>query len=158
ARSPLRAQLHNRLRYLLRNDSRYALWEGEHGMLAGYAKWSGQRRTAALPPLDFAPGDLGEFVEKSFQAAAGPVTWKGLSSRAGELMGVGDHPVGALNQAEQVVAPERALEKEIDGRAHMATIWNEVLLLPAPQRIALLLNLRDPAGQGVIDLLPATGV
>ena len=43
-------------------------------------------------------------------------------------------------------------------RQSLEAIWHEVLELPERQRAALLLNLRDASGQGVIELLPATGI
>jgi allophanate hydrolase subunit 1 len=50
------------------------------------------------------------------------------------------------------------MEAGIDQVRRLARIWQEVLLLPPNQRAALLLNLRDADGQGVIELIPATGV
>jgi hypothetical protein len=43
-------------------------------------------------------------------------------------------------------------------RETLGVLWAEVRELPATQRTALLLNLRDSEGHGVIELLPATGL
>jgi hypothetical protein len=42
-------------------------------------------------------------------------------------------------------------------RQSLMALWEEVRQLSAPQRLALLLNLRDAGGHGVIELIPATG-
>jgi hypothetical protein len=73
-------------------------------------------------------------------------------------MGIRDLPAVELQAAHGLAGPARALETEIDSRRRLAELWKEVRLLPAGQRAALLLNLRDANGQGVVELLPSTGV
>ena len=61
-----------------------------------------------------------------------------------------------------------ALEDQKSSDIHPATIikrreslqllWREICQLPRRQRVALLLNLRNPHGINVITLLPATGI
>ena len=43
-------------------------------------------------------------------------------------------------------------------RDHLERLWGEILQLPARQRAALLLNLRDDEGRGMIELWPQTGI
>jgi hypothetical protein len=45
----------------------------------------------------------------------------------------------------------------VDGE-RLRELWQELQQLPVRQRIALLLNLRDAEGQGMIASLPLTGV
>ena len=158
ARAPQRARLHNRLRYTLRHDKRFALWESDGRLLAGSARWQGEKQSVALPRMSFAPPDAAAFLEKVFAEAKGPVVWKDLVGLAADLMGINDSPPEVLDNAWEVAVPERRLDDEIDARARLTRIWNEVQTLPPAQRGALLLNLRDPSGQGVLEWLPATGV
>jgi hypothetical protein len=50
------------------------------------------------------------------------------------------------------------VDAEVDQRAYLQSLWSEIRQLPPRQCAALLLNLRDPQGRGVIALLPLTGV
>jgi hypothetical protein len=43
-------------------------------------------------------------------------------------------------------------------RGDLRRLWQEVLVLPVRQRAALLLNLRNADGTGMLGLLPLTGV
>jgi hypothetical protein len=43
-------------------------------------------------------------------------------------------------------------------RGNLQRLWGEILELPARQRAALLLNLRDADGNGMLALFPLTGV
>lgn len=44
--------------------------------------------------------------------------------------------------------------ERIDQRSYMQRLWQEIRALPLPQRTALLLNLRDDRGRGVLELMP----
>jgi DNA-directed RNA polymerase specialized sigma24 family protein len=46
----------------------------------------------------------------------------------------------------------------LEQRDALLRVWKEIVELPARQRAALLLNLRDPEGGAVLQLLPSTGV
>jgi hypothetical protein len=46
----------------------------------------------------------------------------------------------------------------IERREWLQLIWREIRQLPRRQRVALLLNLRNPHGINIITLLPATGI
>jgi hypothetical protein len=50
------------------------------------------------------------------------------------------------------------VDAEVDQRAYLQSLWSEIRQLPSRQCAALLLNLRDAQGRGVIALLPLTGV
>lgn len=158
AKAPRRARLSNRLRFLLRNDSRFAMWEADGRLLSGVAKWRGQANTVATPRPDFAPADLAAFLESIFALAGGPLAWTELASLAAEVLGVSDPPMVALNEGGDVAAPDVEPGATMDTRRRLLVIWEEVKALPTAQRVALLLNLRDPEGQGVIEWMPATGV
>ncbi len=61
---------------------------------------------------------------------------------------------GEITVASSDAAPDDLVEQ----RDALETLWREVLLLPRHQRVALLLNLRDEEGRGMIGLLPLIGL
>ncbi len=60
--------------------------------------------------------------------------------------------------AEAVPDPTGDVVGTVARRLYLARLWEEIAGLPQAQRAALLLNLRDPAGRGVLPLLPLSGV
>jgi hypothetical protein len=50
------------------------------------------------------------------------------------------------------------VEVDLEHRSWLKRLWEEILLLPLRQRLALLLNLRDEHGGAALPLFPATGV
>jgi hypothetical protein len=48
--------------------------------------------------------------------------------------------------------------EQVERRLFLEYVWTEIGKLPLRQRMALLLNLTDPAGYSVISLLPAIGI
>ncbi len=158
ANCPKRAQLQNRIRYLLRNDGRFALWKTESGeYLAGVAKWAGRPLAVPAPPVPPAAGQLDGVMLAAFEQAGGPLGLGDLVSVVATALRVIDsdpQPIGSDEPASEGVAADHRMIQ----RQSLEAIWHEVLELPERQRAALLLNLRDASGQGVIELLPATGI
>ena len=70
----------------------------------------------------------------------------------------GDHPDAEGRALERVPDPAPGAARELSDREELQALWQEVELLPANQRIALLLNLRDPDGGSALHALPATGL
>ena len=54
--------------------------------------------------------------------------------------------------------PAAELNTALDQRLRLKRLWAEICQLPLRQRAALLLNLRDAQGRGVITLLPLTRI
>lgn len=59
---------------------------------------------------------------------------------------------------ERVPDPSPDRLRELSDREQLRALWEEVTALPVNQRVALLLNLRDPDGGAALHALPATGV
>ena len=181
-RHPRRHDLKNKLRYLFTHDPRFALWEGRSGVLVcGPARLRpahGQEAVVpAAPPHalwgedDFAARRLGgrdprrlslpELVAAVFEGARAPLELDALVEGIAELLGLVEpseqeraSAAGASvvrdEQPGQVAASER--------RAYLVRLWEEILTLPERQRAALLLNLKDGAGNSQLELLVLTGV
>lgn len=158
ARCPKHVQLQNRIRYLLRNDNRFATWTTETGeQLAGRKEW--QDRADFLPCPE-APGPevtLDVALTRVFRDAEGPVRVLDLIRTLAQALKLTEAG-GAHVEPDSLATRERTADARLLDREKLAALWEEVRELPAQQRSALLLNLRDSDGQGVIELLPASGV
>jgi hypothetical protein len=60
--------------------------------------------------------------------------------------------------AECIADPGVDIANRLEEREYLRQTWGEIVKLPARQRLALLLNLRDPEGEGAISLLPFLGI
>lgn len=184
-RFPVRARLKNRLRYLCGHHPALALWTDATGTLVcGLAAW---RSTAQRvdPAARAASGDdPGEAVARALgdgrradrlseaEAAPALIRWAGgplrlddLVELAGRLLGLADAApprVGGdddgRSQVEAIADPAPSALAVLSDREALHGLWDEIAQLPVRQRLALLLNLRDGEGRGVIALLPLTGV
>ncbi len=168
---PNRHRLKTRLRYLLNNEPRLAIWEARPSeWLCGLRTWQPGgtapapaarvqqwRETLADLPhgRSLVPADL---LTKIFDRFGGPIEFDELVGIVAVIWGVDDPPA----------APEKAaLELESGGpdptdrlalRQWMGRLWSEVRELPPAQRAALLLNLRTGSEGAALALLPISGV
>jgi DNA-directed RNA polymerase specialized sigma24 family protein len=176
-RHPERARLKNRLRYVLTRDRRFALWPTSDGLVCGRAgsrAGSASREAAArLEELTAAPDrwlggtvspaprdDPGTLVSAVLLAVGGPVEFDRLVAAIAalsprETSGEG-RPPGDLAGIPDEVSPPADLAYE--RRRATERLWAEVCLLPLRQRVALLLNLRDAHGAGLLWVFPLSGV
>jgi RNA polymerase sigma factor (sigma-70 family) len=75
-----------------------------------------------------------------------------------ELRPVSQSADADADALERVPDPSPDRLRELSDRERLQALWEEVTALPVNQRIALLLNLRDPDGGAALHALPATGV
>jgi hypothetical protein len=185
-RYPQRWRLKSRLRYLLTHQPGLALWQtGEGEWWGGFAAWqrqktsvqSGRLQQLRDQPQAFAQDALrGEDVRRMnpadvvaaiFNWVGHPVTLDDLVGIMADLQGIRDETPTSLMEndddgngslLERVGDPRVSVDAEVNQRAHLRWLWTEIRQLPPRQCAALLLNLRDAQGCGVIALLPLTGV
>jgi hypothetical protein len=105
-------------------------------------------------------------VRSTLAAIGGPCRFRDLVAALAEVLGETDAAFGAADtrpaDAHDLVdhledrgaSPAEALEH----RDYLERLWSEIILLPMRQRAALLLNLRDEHGGGMLALLPITGI
>jgi hypothetical protein len=169
-RYPARARLKNRVRYLLSHTDGLASWPGPDGgsLLCGYAAWQGSAPravTEAALPADADRLTPAALCAAVFDAAGGPVPLDDLVGLLAVVWRVTETEErsgavgvdGADAAAAAVADPGADVAAAAERRAHLARLWAEVRELPARQAAALLLNLRDDAGRGVVALLPLLG-
>ena len=70
----------------------------------------------------------------------------------------GPEPGFESRPLECVADPGTDIAGRLEGRQHLRLAWDEIMKLPERQRAALLLNLRDPGGDGAIALFPFLGI
>jgi hypothetical protein len=175
-RYPARARLKDRVRYAIEHDPRLALWMDEHGeQVCGYSEWRARQvprvsastiarldaDRSAWQPSTGGPADRGSLVrmlEAFLSAAAAPVEFDRLVTILATQLG--DEAVAEPLSAPIESIPDRTIDHDraIDARRLALSLWQEILQLPVRQRIALLLNLRDADGSGILWLFPVTGV
>lgn len=171
AKYPKRTSLQRRLRYILTHQPGLSLWtRGDGARVAGFALWDGGKasRSHAFQRLIENPKQivelqvscsLPEMVARVFDYVGHPVELDVLVSVMANLLDVRDTPAQSADDVTERVADLRVdLETEVQQKMFLGELWTEVLQLQPRQRAALLLNLRDSLGRGVIALLPLSGV
>lgn len=180
---PERSRLKNRLRYLLTHQPALALWEDEEegDLLCGLVQCRGQKSSAAsnerLQRLRDNRESWSEEMLKGVDAQASTPTAHSLAAifayvgaaveldalvnTVAELYGIKDQTSYAEDDSDEAedaieqLPDERAdVAAEMEQRVYLQTLWAEVCQLPPRQRAALLLNLRDGQGRGLIALFP----
>ncbi|HEU4752348.1 MAG TPA: hypothetical protein VFU47_04495 [Armatimonadota bacterium] len=181
---PQRASLKNKLSYLLTKragQEGLALWDAGGDRLAGFEAWREEGRPLvrnaryqqlverpravveqAFPGQDPKHANPGELVAALFNWTAGPVELDDLVNVVAQLWEVRDavepppEPRGeeSADPYRNLADPRPAVETEAEQRAYLQALWAEIRQLPPRQCAALLLNLRDAQGRGVIALLP----
>ena len=163
-------RLRNRLRYILNTEHDFALWQYSPGeWMCGLHRWqpvAGGPELAAVRPdvahlvdrvSDAHTGKPARLLSAIFEFARGPMPFDLLVRTVAECWRVTDHPqtvdVTNLSLADQAPLPDAHLERN----QWLATLWQEILELPARQRIALLLNLRDESGACATTVFIAAG-
>lgn len=169
-RAPERARLRSRARYVLTRDPRLALWEG-HGRewlcgLAANRSTAGRPESAArLAEMSgrIAPLPFPDLVSTLLAALPGPARFDDLVDALAAILGVSDEPSPSVSRPDddaprprEIADPAASAEEALRQRHFLARLWSEIRELPARQRAALLLNLRDAEGRGMIALFPLT--
>ena len=172
-RYPLRRSLKDRVRRHLLSNSEFALWEdAEHNWLAGLCDSQDHQLSkdelqeclkTEWQSVDVQRLDLHELLTTICRVARGPIELDALTELIAGLWGIEDHPAESLDAVSNATLEEQPGTEInpatiIERRQSLQMLWREICQLPRRQRVALLLNLRNPNGINVITLLPATGV
>lgn len=179
-RYPLRRSLKDKVRRHLISHDEFALWQdAENDWFAGLSGWQDlnfaldqlantdgelqERLKAEWQTVDVQRLELHDLLTTIFEVAQSPLELDQLTELIAEFWGVEDHAVEQLD-ANTYASLDEQLFAEInpatiiERRQSLQLLWREICQLPRRQRVALLLNLRNPHGINVITLLPATGV
>jgi hypothetical protein len=182
---PRRHSLKNKLRYLVEHHASLSLWESEGATLCGMTAWRFQKKAPlAAPQLRLLLGvgeggfrlqppranlrslPLQDLVIELFNKADAPVEINALVGVVVDLLDIKEDRSLAAEKDEMhdgecfESIPDKGSNHylKLEGRLYLERLWAEICRLPSRQRAALLLNLRDPKGNGLIELFPITGV
>jgi hypothetical protein len=161
--APEWSRLKRRLRYVAMSDERLAAWDVPAGTLCGLAAWRERvdavehfRLPAGLPPPLRDQERPGEALLALLRIAGAPLPLDSVTTTLAELWGVEEPLARPLDDdfADAAQGPVALYET----REELQIVWDEIRALPMPQRVALLLNLRDGIGLNAAALFPLTGV
>ena len=172
---PLRRSLRDKIRRHLLSHSEFGLWENaEQNWLAGLAAWRDrnlseepgelrERLKSEWQSVDVQRLELHELLTTIFRVARAPIELDALTELIAGFWGIEDRPVESLDAVANAALDEQPgadinPATIIERRQSLQLLWREICQLPRRQRVALLLNLRNPNGINVITLLPAIGV
>ena len=178
---PQRFSLKNKLRYFLRHQPEFALWEtDESGWLGGFSEWR-EKPGADSRRLTQLRDHFTEFEREMFAGGTavgqnlndlltGIFTWTGAAIELDDLVGIvaeawkiKDQPAREEEADQQRSAPEdsrdsRSIDNAISERALLGSLWSEIVNMSQRHCAALLLNLKDNRGSSALDLFLLTGV
>jgi hypothetical protein len=178
-RYPERSRLKNRMRYVVARDKRFAVWAGQAGVLyCGLAEWRGLPHDAAAsgrltdleqmparwpagwqPPAQAERADPAPLIAAILDRVAGPIEFDSLVGLVAAVWQVDrTHRAATANLFERLSDRGSEPELAIDRQRFAARLWEELQRLPVRQRWALLMNLRDSQGAGMLWIFPVTGV
>ncbi len=170
-RNPNRSRLKNQLRYLLSHDRRFSLWQSDDG--AWYCG-KNEYRNNINDPMSLAPDELRAKLE-------GVGIFPERAALVDLVLGVFGHREGIFNFSDLVgmiyelrrltepvsiddeflaerrsTRPENDVLNRLEQSAYISNLWREIANLPVRHRAALLLNLRDQNGDGMLTVFPMT--
>jgi hypothetical protein len=176
---PQRWRLKNALRYQLKQNRQFTLQEDGKGKWAcGLRAWAdvssqAQPGKSLLQSADarilFPEGTsllqqlpISELLEKILKRAAVPLALDQLLAIVADVKGIRDRPVESYDQDkglnESLTNSAPGMDAVLERQLYLSMLWDEVCDLPALQRSALLLNLRDPNSDSLIAFLPYLGI
>jgi hypothetical protein len=170
---PERYRLRNRVQYLLSHHADFRLEKDEHDVWqCGLAAWRQRPHlvdgTARLRELAHSRHDLvdrtrGELsgralvdtLARVLLFAGGPVK---LDPLVTILFTASQGREANESEVDRLVDDHAGIGSVLEQQSHLRRLWQELLLLPQPQRVALLFNLRGASGEEVISFLPLVGI
>lgn len=155
-RFPQRTRVKNRLRYALTRDDRFATWVVSDESVAGLRSWRDRLdvvsgATLAMheaEPAMLAADRTGDAVEAVLKRFGKPVSLNDLTDILAHFWGLSDAVPNEAAEPLDTTTPHDRLETS----EHLGILWRELQELPAQQRAALLLNLRDADGMNALAL------
>ena len=184
AKTPRRRRLKDLLRYHLKQNQIFALWEtDDRRWLCGLRRWRGAEAHTSHParlrqlltePLSVIDASASanavgvsrlppaELLTVIFESVGGPFEFDQLVTIVADVWGVRDEPDESFepdgrNGAGLIDSAAR-VDVVVEQRLYLQRLWTEVSQLPPLQRSALLLNLRDVQGGSVIAFVPHLGI
>jgi hypothetical protein len=157
---PERTRLKNQVRYVMTRDARFRSWSAPHGVVLALAAWPattelGEPATAwSLSRRGLQRERLGDALETILRQASKPLLADAVIEVLADLWNIVDLRLTDRDPSSEAASPAGQLES----REYMNILWREIRALRAPQRAALLLNLRDSDGGNAAALFVLMGI
>jgi hypothetical protein len=177
---PNRLRLKNQLRYLLGHEPRFAVWQADTSgpLLCGLSEWKEKQLAGSADPSSIA--QLNDNLERHFELRRVPpdqikmgdlimtvLTKAGRPIRLADLVSL-IYQLRRIEERSEVtedeMRPHNVLISVVDNATRLEDkdflrrLWKEIGELPLRHRSALILNLKNKQGDGLITLLPMTRV
>lgn len=183
-KSPHRTRLQEQLRYVLKRQPGFALWQIGPTFVCGFDKWRVTNQSAISPQKfqrllesepekawarelskDFTQLSLPELLFFLFKRIGQPLEFSRLITLIMRLRRISDRNLVAAipSNGDSMPLPIELISKEnfqlkIENTLYLKKLWKEIEKLPLAHRKALLLNLRNNSGKGAIVLLSYLGI
>ena len=182
-KNPQRRRLKDMLRYNLKQSRRFSLWEdGDKRWICGLRNWQGaglhlshsdqlqkllsepqsiltNSQLSAAKSQQTQPTDL---LTAIFECVGHPIEFNQLVTIVADAWDIRDQPTESYNHdaraSENLIDSATGVDTVVEQRLYLQRLWTEVTHLPALQRSALLLNLRDVQGGSAIAFVPHLGI
>jgi RNA polymerase sigma factor (sigma-70 family) len=157
-RFPERARLKKRIRYMLENDVRFALWTTEAGPVCGLRVWEGSSDVLDdVPALSIPPGrENVATLAAIFDAAGKPLLLDSLTDAAARLWSIADEMHD--DEVTGVPASTPPDDERLEAADFARVLWDEIRELRPMQRKALLLNLRYDGDLDIVSVLMLSSI
>lgn len=147
---PERYRLRSRVRYLLVRHPQFTIWKTQGGT------WMcGRQEVCDAPAFRSATKETARLVDRMLEELSTPLPFEHLVERLGSQFGA---PMRRDTPPVDHPDPAASVETRLIQREWIRELWAEVDLLPLPQRISLLLSMRDDDGGSGLILFPMLGV
>jgi len=154
-----RTRLKKQISFLLQ-DADFRSWRRNGLTWCGLASWRDNQPSGVLHDISEIEGggDLSDLLHRLLEAAGGPMDLDGLVELVARIWRIpADENPNSID-IDTLPSHSPGAEISIDRRRYAQRLWREIQELPRPQRVALLLHLRDGRGSPVISMFPLSGV
>lgn len=182
SKAPRRYHLKSNLRYLLDSHREFKIWRGGNNtMLCGLASWP-QKKASVVSRLNeqqmeelldqcnislaaesLRDSQLDKVVAEIFRFVGRPLEFDALVEIVATLQGTKDQPMESLDYSEpnliqRIADSDLRADERLEERERIGEIWEELLRLPAKQRLAICLRFEDENGDDIWSMLWDAGI
>lgn len=175
-KNPRRRHLKDQIRYQLNADDRFSLVEtAERRWIAGLTCWNEREACASqvelqrrveqsLENTDVRSLTLAQLMFEILSGCGEPLELDRLTDVIARLWDIEDHSQESIQSdeigyvADQDLVARSTPDTFLEYHRLLEQVWSEICQLPRRQRVALLLNLRNPQRINVITLFPITQI
>lgn len=154
-RYPARTRLKNRIRYILTRGGRLASWRSGNDIVAGFAAWRGAPPRDASGKTLLPRGDLERALIALFEREAAPLRLESVVETLAASWGIVEVEHVPLSEMERIGS---TAGNDLEAHEELTMMWEAIRELRLPQRLALLLNLRDSNSASAIELFVFLGI